>query len=152
MLFNNVPNTCLVEESDFRLLSGRSGLNFNAHLINSLMKDCVTSLNDLCTASTKAQVEQMLINKIWKRSYINSHLIWRSSFQNMFTSCCNCYVTFLVANNTFSNNFKYLHSRKPGNSFGRMNIKSFYGNGTSYKVYYFPSKNCGKFEFLMIAR
>ena len=134
MLSKNVPNTCLVEESDICPLPGRSGLNFNAHSMHSLMKDCATSLNDLCTASTKTQVEQMLINKIWKRSYINPHLIWISSFHNMFTSCCNCYVTFLVANNTFSNNFKYIHSRKPRNSFGSMNIKSFYGNSISFKV------------------
>ena len=64
MLSNNVPNTYFVEESDFPPLPGRSGLNFNAHSMHSLMKDCVTSLNDLCTASTTAQVEQMLINKI----------------------------------------------------------------------------------------
>ena len=49
-------------------------------------------------------------------------------------NCCNFYVTFLVANNTFSNNFKYPHARKSKNNFGTMNIKSFYGNGVSVKV------------------
>ena len=61
MLSNNVPTTFLVKESDFLLV--RSGLNFNAYSMHSLMKDS-TSLTDLCTASTKRLVEQMFIYKI----------------------------------------------------------------------------------------
>ena len=33
---------------------------------------------------------------------------------------------FLVANNTFSDNFKYPQAGKSQNSFGNMNIKYFY--------------------------
>ena len=73
------------------------GSNFNAYLMHSRMEDRIISLNYLRTASTKILLEQMCMNKIWIRSLINPHLIWRSSFQNMFVS--RCYVTFLVANN-----------------------------------------------------
>ena len=52
----------------------------------------------------------------------------------MFTGRGSCYMTFLVANNTLSNNFKYTHARKTQNSFGSMDIKYFYGNGVSFKV------------------
>ena len=61
MFSNNVPTTFSVEESDFLYFSGRSGLDFNAHSTHSLMQDRVTSLNDLCIASTNRLVEQMLI-------------------------------------------------------------------------------------------
>ena len=64
MLFNNVPATFLVEERDFLHFSRRSGLNFIAYLMHSLTEDPVTSLNDLCTTSTKILLEQMFINKI----------------------------------------------------------------------------------------
>ena len=64
MLFNNVPAKFLVEERDFFHFSRRSGLNFNAYLMHSLTEDPVTSLNDLCTTSTKILLEQMFINKI----------------------------------------------------------------------------------------
>ena len=36
--------------------------------------------------------------------------------------------------NTFSNKFKYPHSRKSQNSFGSINIKTFYENGVSLKA------------------
>ena len=134
MLSNNVPSTFLVEESDFLPVSSQSWLNFNGYLMHSLMVDWVTSLNDLCLDSIKRLVKQMFINKIWKVSQINPNLMWRSFFQNMFTSRCNCYVTFAVANNTFPNNFMYPHPRKFQNSFGNINIKSFYGNGVSIQV------------------
>ena len=39
MSSNNVPNTFLVEESDFLPVSGQSELKFNAHLMHSLMAD-----------------------------------------------------------------------------------------------------------------
>ena len=52
MLSNNVPTTFSAEESDSLSVSGQSGLNFNSHLMHFLIEDCVTSLNDLCTAST----------------------------------------------------------------------------------------------------
>ena len=42
----------------------------------------------------------------------------------MFTSPCNSYMTFLVANNTFSNNLKYPHAQKSQSSFGNMNLAS----------------------------
>ena len=61
MLPNNVPTTLLAEQSGFLPISGRSGLNFNAHWMHSLMEDRVISLNDLCTASTKRLVEKMPI-------------------------------------------------------------------------------------------
>lgn len=66
MLFNNVPATFSVEGSDFlnNHFSGQTGLNFNAHLIHTLMENCIALLNDLCTASTKTLVEQMFIKKI----------------------------------------------------------------------------------------
>ena len=66
MLFSNFPAAFSVEESDFldNHFSGQSGLNFNAHLIHTLMENRVALLNDLCTASTKTLVEQMFINKI----------------------------------------------------------------------------------------
>ena len=44
MLFNKVPTT-------FLHFSRRSGLNFNAYLMHSLMEDSVTLLNDFCTAA-----------------------------------------------------------------------------------------------------
>ena len=65
MLFNNVPATFSVEGSDFlnNHFSGQTGLNFNAHLIHTLMENCIALLKDLCTTSTKT-VEQMFIKKI----------------------------------------------------------------------------------------
>lgn len=121
MLSNNFPTTFLVKKSDFLLVSARPGLNFNTHSMYYLMEGRATSFNDLCTASTKALVEQMYINKIWKKSLINTNLIWRRSFKNMFTSRCNSYVTFIVANNIFLNNFKYPFARKTQSNFGRLN-------------------------------
>ena len=41
---------------------------------------------------------------------------------------------FFVANNAFSNNFKYTHDIKPHNSFESMNVNRFYGNSVSFKV------------------
>ena len=64
MLSNNVPTMFLVGESDFLPASGRSRLKLNAFLMDFLIEDCVTSLSDLCTASTTRLVEQMFINKI----------------------------------------------------------------------------------------
>ena len=113
MLSSNNVTTTLIEESYFLLVSGGSWWNFNVHS----MEDCVTSLNDLYKVSTKRLVEQIFINKVRNRSLRNPHVIWRNSFQNMFTSRCNCYVTVIVANNTFSNNFKYLYCRKSQTSF-----------------------------------
>ena len=70
----------------------------------------------------------------------------------MLTSRCNCYVAFLVANNTFSNNFKYPHAWKSQNSFGRIKRKSFYGNGIAFlRLSYFPSKNHREFELFLLA-
>ena len=111
VIWQSPPTTFSVEESRFLLFSGRSGLNFNTHLMDSLTKDRVTSLKDLCmcVSSTKKLVEEVLISKIWNRSLLNSYLIWRSSFQNMFTNRCNHYVTFSVANNTSWNNLKHEH-------------------------------------------
>ena len=76
----------------------------------------------------------MFINKIRIRSLINLNSKRRNYFQNMFTSRCNCYVTFLFADNTLSNSFKYTHPRKSLSNFGSMNMKSFYGNIVSFKV------------------
>ena len=42
----------------------------------------------------------------------------------MFASPYNSYMTFLVANNTFSNNFKYSHAQKSQSSFGNMSLAS----------------------------
>ena len=70
----------------------------------------IASLNDLCTASAKRLVEQIFINKIWKVSLVfpcSCYLVWRSYFQNMFTSRYNCFVTFCV-DDTFSDNFQYM--------------------------------------------
>ena len=77
MLSGKVPTTFSVEESRFLHFSGRSGLNFNTHLMHSLMKDRVTSLKDscMCVSSTKKLVEEVLISKIWNRSLLNSYLI-----------------------------------------------------------------------------
>ena len=58
----------------------------------------------------------------------------------MFTTRCNSYVAFLVANNIFSNNLKYFSGRKSHNSFGSMKVKPFYGNGVSFKAYLLPFK------------
>ena len=63
MLSNNITTTFSVEESDFLPFSLRSGLNFNAHLMHFLMEDHVTSLNVLCTASTKRLVDKCLLTK-----------------------------------------------------------------------------------------
>ena len=99
-----------LKKTIFSPVSGQSGLNFNLHSIHSLMEDSVTSLNDLCTASAKRLVEQIFINKIWKVSLItpcSCYLVWRSYFQNMFTTRYNCFVTFCV-DDTFSDNFQYM--------------------------------------------
>ena len=63
MLSNNVPTTFSFEENDFFPVSGRSGLNFNAHWTHSLMENHVTSLNDLLTTSIERLVEQIFVNK-----------------------------------------------------------------------------------------
>ena len=59
---------------------------------------------------------------------------------------------FLVTNNTFSNNFKYLHGRKSQNGFESVTIKSFKEMVFPVRFSYFPSKNYREFEFFMIAR
>ena len=53
-----VPTTFSIEGSDFLHFSGRSRLNANTNSMHSLMKDGVTSLNDLCISSTKILVEE----------------------------------------------------------------------------------------------
>lgn len=58
MLSKNVPSTFLVEGCNFHPVSEQSELKFIAHLMHSLMVERVTSLNDLCTASTKRLVGQ----------------------------------------------------------------------------------------------
>ena len=85
-------------------------------------------------------VHSVYKNKIWNTSLINPYLIWRVSFQNMFTSCCNCYVRFLVNNNAFSNNFKYPHGPKSQSNYGSMSKKFFYRNIVSFKAYLIRSK------------
>ena len=113
------------------------------------MDNSATSFIDSCTASTRKLREQLFINKIWNRSLINPYLIWRSSFQNMFTCCCNCYVTFLVANNTFWNNFMYLQGRNYQNNFGQSLLMEMV---FPLRLSYFHLKNLWKFEFFMTAR
>ena len=108
----------------------------------------VAPLSDLCSMSTKTSVKQMFINKIWNTSLINLYLIHRSSFQNILQATVECYVTFLVADNSFSSNFKYFHGRISQNRFGSMNIKCFHGNGLSFKAYLLPIK----IEFFIIAK
>ena len=106
----------------------------------------------MCTPSTKRSVEQIFFKKIEKRSFAISAFLWRTFSQDKFTSRCNSYVTFLVANNTLSNNLKYPHSRNSQNSFGSVNIKSFYGNGFLFNFQLFPSKSHQEMIFLVITR
>ena len=68
MLSDNVPTTFSVEESDFIPVSGQSRLDFNIHLMHSLMEDRVISLKDFCKVSKKRFVKQMFSNKIRNRS------------------------------------------------------------------------------------
>ena len=62
------------------------------------------------------------------------------------------YVTFLVAINTVSNNFKYPHAGKSQNIFGNMNLKPFCGNVFPLRFSYFFSKNHREFGLFMIAK
>lgn len=62
-LFDKVPTTFLVEESNFLPVSVQSEVNFNAHPKNSVIDDRDTSLNDLCTVSKKRLVEEIFIKK-----------------------------------------------------------------------------------------
>ena len=65
-----------------------------------------------CTASTQRLVEQKFIKR-------------RSSYQDMLTGRGSCYMTFLVANNTLSNNFKYTHARKSSQQLRKHGHKAF---------------------------
>ena len=64
MFSNNVLITFSFEKSDLLPVPGRSGINLYTHSMHSLMKDFVTSYNDVCAVSTKRLVEQKFINKI----------------------------------------------------------------------------------------
>ena len=124
MLSKKVPNTFSVEKGDFPFVSGRSGLNFNVHSIHPLMENNVILLNDFRAVSTKRLVEQILINKIWSILIINPNLIWYEEvpFRVCLQVRCKCYVTFLVANNAFSNNFKYPYTWKSRNRFENIKV------------------------------
>ena len=93
------------------------------------MEDRVTLVNNLRTVPTRRLVEHMFIKQNLK--YVID------KFQFNMKKLLSEYVTFLVAINTFSNNFKYPHAGKSQNIFGNMNLKSFRGNVFPLRFSYF---------------
>ena len=106
MLSNNVPTTFSVRESDFLFASRRSGSNVNAHLMHSLMKDRV-SLQKL-----KWVIDKLVSGKLSPRKIapLPPQLGLGFGFEEVPLRQClqtaATVVAYLVANNTFSNNFK----------------------------------------------